>query len=49
MVDVRYTGGARMLLLVEVGTGRWRIKVPVMVSGEWGGAEQGGSRGGWEL
>lgn len=34
VVDVRYTGGARMLLLIEVGTGRWRIKIPVMVSGE---------------
>jgi hypothetical protein len=33
VVDVRYTGGARMLLLIEVGTGRWRIKIPVMVSG----------------
>jgi Ca2+-dependent lipid-binding protein len=32
VVDVRYTGGARMLLLIEVGTGRWRIKIPVMVS-----------------
>jgi len=32
VVDVRYTGGARMLLLIECGTGRWRIKVPVMVS-----------------
>ena len=34
VVDVRYTGGARMLLLVEVGSDRWRIKIPVMVSGE---------------
>ena len=33
VVDVRYTGGARMLLLIEVGTGSWRIKIPVMVSG----------------
>ena len=32
VVDVRYTGGARMLLLIECGTGRWRIKVPVLVS-----------------
>lgn len=32
VVDVRYTGGVRMLLLIECGTGRWRIKVPVMVS-----------------
>jgi Ca2+-dependent lipid-binding protein len=32
VVDVRYTGGARMLLLIEVGTGRWRVKIPVMVS-----------------
>ncbi len=34
VVDVRYTGGARMLLLIECGTGNktWRIKVPVMVS-----------------
>jgi hypothetical protein len=34
-VDVRYTGGARMLLLVEAGSDRWRIKIPVMVSGQW--------------
>ncbi len=27
VVDVRYCGGARMVLLIEVGTGRWRIKV----------------------
>lgn len=27
VVDVRYTGGARMLLQLEVGQGRWRIKV----------------------
>jgi hypothetical protein len=26
VVDVRYTGGARMLLLIEVGQGRWRFK-----------------------
>jgi len=32
VVDVRYTGGARMLLLIEVGTGRWRTKFPVLVS-----------------
>lgn len=32
VVDVRYTGGARMLLLIEVGTGRWRMKFPVLVS-----------------
>jgi hypothetical protein len=32
IVDVRYTGGARMLLLIECGTGKWRVKVPVMVS-----------------
>lgn len=32
VVDVRYTGGARMLLLIEVGRGRWRMKLPVMVS-----------------
>lgn len=43
VVDVRYTGGARMLLLIEVGTGRWRIKIPVMVSGE----QQGGGRAVW--
>lgn len=30
--DVRYTGGARMLLALEVGEGRWRFKVPVLVS-----------------
>ena len=29
VVDVRYTGGARMLLLIEVGQGRWRFKVRV--------------------
>ena len=27
VVDVRYTGGARMLLLIEAGSGRWRFKV----------------------
>ena len=27
VVDVRYTGGLRMLLLIEVGQGRWRFKV----------------------
>lgn len=27
VVNVRYTGGARMLLLIEVGQGRWRFKV----------------------
>ena len=27
VVDVRYTGGARMLLLLEVGRQRWRLKV----------------------
>ena len=27
VVDVRYTGGARMLLLIEAGQGRWRFKV----------------------
>ena len=38
VVDVRYTGGARMLLLIEVGSGRgkmfrgWRARVPVLVS-----------------
>ena len=32
VVDVRYTGGARMLLLIEVGQGRWRVRVPVLVS-----------------
>ncbi|EIE26036.1 hypothetical protein COCSUDRAFT_61028 [Coccomyxa subellipsoidea C-169] len=32
IVDVRYTGGARMLLLIEVGQGRWRFKLPVLVS-----------------
>ena len=26
VVDVRYTGGARMLLLIEAGLGRWRFK-----------------------
>ncbi|CAD7700131.1 unnamed protein product [Ostreobium quekettii] len=32
VVDVRYTGGMRMLLVLEVGGGRWRLKVPVVVS-----------------
>ena len=32
VVDLRYTGGARMLLLLEVGQARWRVKVPVLVS-----------------
>lgn len=34
IVDVRYTGGARMLLLIEIGMGPWRfkVKVPVLVS-----------------
>lgn len=27
VVDVRYTGGARMLLMLEVGGGRWLMKV----------------------
>ena len=27
VVDVRYTGGARMLLMLEVGGGRWLTKV----------------------
>jgi hypothetical protein len=54
VVDVRYTGGARMLLALEVGEGRWRFKVPVLVSdldvecalwlkvGSWGEAGFGG-------
>ena len=32
IVDVRYTGGARMLLLIEIGAGRLKVKVPVLVS-----------------
>jgi hypothetical protein len=32
VVDVRYTGGARMVLAIDIGTGRYRLKVPVMVS-----------------
>ena len=32
IVDVRYTGGARMLLLIEIGRGAWTVKVPVLVS-----------------
>ena len=32
VVDVRYTGGARMLLLIEVGQGRWRFKVPLLLA-----------------
>ncbi len=47
VVDVRYTGGARMLLLLEIGSGKWRLKVcpggcctstaqaAAMVSGMW--------------
>lgn len=38
VVDVRYTGGARMLLLIEVGQGRWRFKVSYAVTeneGKW--------------
>lgn len=31
VVDVRYTGGARMLLQLEVGQGRWRLKVSGIV------------------
>ena len=31
VVDVRYTGGARMLLLLEIGSGKWRLKVGVLV------------------
>lgn len=27
VVDVRYTGGARMLLMLEVGGGQWRLQV----------------------
>ena len=27
VVDLRYTGGARMLLMLELGEGRWRFKV----------------------
>ena len=27
VVDLRYTGGARMLLVLELGEGRWRFKV----------------------
>ena len=34
IVDVRYTGGARMLLQIEIGAGplRFKVKVPVLVS-----------------
>lgn len=32
VVDLRYTGGAKMLLMLEVGEGRWRFKIPVLVS-----------------
>ncbi|GFH15903.1 uncharacterized protein HaLaN_12226, partial [Haematococcus lacustris] len=32
VVDLRYAGGVRMLLMLEVGEGRWRLKVPVLVS-----------------
>lgn len=32
VVDARYTGGARMLLMLELGQGRWRFKIPVLVS-----------------
>lgn len=27
VVDVRYTGGARMLLMLEVGTKKWNMQV----------------------
>ena len=30
VVDVRYTGGARMLLQLEVGQGRWRLKASLL-------------------
>ena len=33
VVDIRYTGGARMLLVLEIGRGRWSFKVPVQVRG----------------
>lgn len=32
VVDLRYTGGARMLLMLEVGEGRWKFQVPVLIS-----------------
>ncbi|GMH35092.1 hypothetical protein BSKO_02960 [Bryopsis sp. KO-2023] len=32
VVDIRYTGGARMLLMLEVGGGGWKLQVPVLVS-----------------
>jgi hypothetical protein len=32
VVDARYTGGARMLLSLELGAGAWRVAVPVLVS-----------------
>ena len=32
LVDVRYTGAMRMLLVLEVGGGRWRLKVRHVLS-----------------
>ena len=32
VVDLRYTGGARLLLMLELGGGRWRFRLPVLVS-----------------
>lgn len=32
VVDIRYCGGARMLLSLEVGQGNWQFKVPIIVS-----------------
>eukprot|EP00879_Flechtneria_rotunda_P007959 GHRR01008338.1.p1 GENE.GHRR01008338.1~~GHRR01008338.1.p1 ORF type:complete len:1287 (+),score=597.52 GHRR01008338.1:548-4408(+) len=32
VVDLRYTGGVRLLLMLELGQGRWRFKIPVLVS-----------------
>ena len=31
VVDLRYTGGARMLMMLEIGAGRWRFKVGILV------------------
>ncbi|KFM25855.1 Uncharacterized protein PYUK71.03c [Auxenochlorella protothecoides] len=32
VVDLRYTGGAQVVLALEVGQGRWKAKIPVLVS-----------------
>ena len=57
---VRYTGGARMLLMLEIGEGRWRLKVATIgVGGSKGdckgtrlrplGSYSPPSCGGWQV